>query len=50
MYYLNPEQTKIAYVRPTYKKRQKKKKLKTTDPSQFYHLSQKFMKSLFNSL
>ena len=25
MYYLNPEQTKIAYVRPTYKKRQKKK-------------------------
>lgn len=50
MYYLNPEQTKITYVRPAYKKRQKKNKLKTTDPSQFYHLSQKFMKSLFNSL
>ena len=33
MYLLSkPEQTKIAYVRPACKKRQKKKKLKTTDP------------------
>ena len=34
-----PAEDKIANVRPIYKK-DKRKKLKTIDPSQFYHLSQ----------
>ena len=33
-----------------YRKKTKEKKLKTIDLSQFYHLSQKFMKNLFKSL